>query len=481
MNCNLAGKLQRRDRAEAVITVFLSLILAVLLSLIGAVISSIRYSVARARTEMVMNMGLMSIFAEYNRELLDQYDLYFIDTSYGSGKPSIAAATEHLKDYMAFNCSPSKNLMLFNVSDMAGLSVDDAHIDLWSYATDQGGRVFKRQAIHSIKDRYGLSIIDGLKENLEEYNNSGISEEDVDKKRAEIEAELSGEDMSLGGNPVQSVFDKRPGILNLILNSGMECSDKELKLDGLTSYRDNQSGIGVVRPDEDPDSFVNELLFNEYLSWKMSCYTDKKKDGPCSYELEYILSGENTDRANLRGAVKAILIMREAADTIAVLNDKGKKAQANTLGFVISLLLLSPDLAEAIGTMILLAWGFAEAVMDVRALLSGERVPLLKGEDNWQLTSIGDLFFFLSKKPKKCDKGLSYKDYLKLQLALKNSTDKVSRALDVIEMNLRETEGNGGFRMDGCVDYMQAEAALVSSYGFEFTIRREFAYEEIVQ
>ncbi len=65
------------------ITVFLTLILGVILSLVLTVVESARYSTEIARIEMSLYMGLHSIFAEYNRELLSQYDLYFIDSSYG--------------------------------------------------------------------------------------------------------------------------------------------------------------------------------------------------------------------------------------------------------------------------------------------------------------------------------------------------------------------------------------------------------------
>ena len=67
------------------ITVFLSLVLCLILSVLFAGIESVRVAGMRLKLESAMDMGLYSVFAEYNRELLNQYDLYFIDTSYGSG------------------------------------------------------------------------------------------------------------------------------------------------------------------------------------------------------------------------------------------------------------------------------------------------------------------------------------------------------------------------------------------------------------
>ena len=103
------------------ITVFLSISLTIILSLIGAVIESARYSALRMRTEMIMEMGLMSVFAEYNRELLKNYDLLFIDTSYGTGKPDIAATEDHLKDYMSYNGRPGKGLLSVGLDEMMAL------------------------------------------------------------------------------------------------------------------------------------------------------------------------------------------------------------------------------------------------------------------------------------------------------------------------------------------------------------------------
>ena len=464
-----------------VITVFLSIVLTCVLSLVGALIYSVRYSTARMRTEMVMNMGLQSVFAEYNRELLKQYDLYFIDTSYGGAKPSVSALKDHLRSYMDYNLHPAKGLIMWDAADMTGLSLSELDVDLLSYATDQGGRVFKRQAIHSLKDHYGISIVNELRKNLTDYKHSGIDKMDVDREREKVAKKLEGLDLNQGNYPAAKVLDQRAGILNLLINKELKVSDKALNLDNTASHRSNQSGIGLVRPDEDPDSMANELLFNEYLNWKLSCYTNDLGHSSASYELEYVLNGKNTDRANLRDTLQTLFIMREAADTMAVFQDEVKKNEAKGVGMALALILLTPELEEPITDFILFAWGFAESVMDIRTLLKGGRVPLIKGAGDWQLRSVGDLLLFNSKSPQTKGQGLSYQDYLKLLLALENPTKKVKRALDVIEMNIRTTEGNSAFRMDGCAEYLEAEAKLNSSYGFSFEIRRDYGYEPVIE
>ena len=64
--------------------------------------------------------------------------------------------------------------------------------------------------------------------------------------------------------------------------------------------------------------------------------------------------------------------------------DSVKKSEAMALAATISTLLLIPEAAEAVKQLILLAWAAGEGVIDIRSLLSGNKVPLVKTSDNWQ-------------------------------------------------------------------------------------------------
>ena len=261
-------------------------------------------------------------------------------------------------------------------------------------------------------------------------------------------------------------------------------SDKELALENCASHRSLTKGVGVVRPDSDPDSMVNEFFFNEYLVWKCSSYTKDLKHPSMSYELEYILNGKNTDTANLRKTVETLLLTRAAADTIVVMKDDAKKSQAKLTAEIISAILFLPEIAEPLEKLILLAWGFAEGVVDVRTLLKGGRVPLMKSSPEFSIKTIAQLPLFMTMTGKNAENsggGLSYADYLRIFLALENKSKKVMRAMDVIELYMRTTEGNSAFRMDGCIEYIQADIEAVSRFGYEYSIRRDFAYEAIIE
>ncbi len=463
------------------LTVYMCMMLSVICVLLMAIMESARYAVSRTRVQTVTDMGLMSVFAEYNRELLNRYDLYYIDTSYGGSHPSTYTTGEHMKAYMDENFDLPDIGGLIGLGSFTALRTGSIFIKVPSFASDQGGRVYKRQAIHALKDHYGISLIEDVKTLIEDYDSSGIADMDVDEARIEVEEELDGIDLDVEDCPVNTVFDERAGILDVIVDKkNMELSDKEPDLKGLVSYRKNDEGSGLIRASESPDSMSNELLFDEYLCWKFGSYV-RPSEGPCGYELEYILEGKGSDAANLKALCGKLLMLREAADTMAVFADEGKREQAKLVGGAAALVLMNPELEEPIADMVLFAWGFAEAVLDVRTLLSGGRVPLVKGEDDWNIKMAGQLPFFLTKNVNTEKEGQSYMDYLRLFLFLEDKTDKAMRSMDMIELNIRQTEGNRNFRMDACVEYLQAEVCVESSSGWSFDIRREYAYEPVVE
>ena len=74
--------------------------------------------------------------------------------------------------------------------------------------------------------------------------------------------------------------------------------------------------------------------------------------------------------------------------------------------------------------------------------------------------------------------GMDYTDYLRLYLMLKDSEIKTKRFMNVVEMDVRRTTGNSYFRLDCCVDSIEAEALISSTYGANYTISRSIAYSE---
>ena len=129
------------------ITVYLSLSLSVLLTLILMLLQGAAIKTIRFKTECVMDIGLESIFAEYHRELLKQYGLLFIDSSYGTAVADSEKTKGRLIHYLNLNFEDNGYGLVFK--DLTATRADNAMLSNISYATDQCGEVLRYQI-----DRY---------------------------------------------------------------------------------------------------------------------------------------------------------------------------------------------------------------------------------------------------------------------------------------------------------------------------------------
>jgi hypothetical protein len=62
-------------------------------------------------------------------------------------------------------------------------------------------------------------------------------------------------------------------------------------------------------------------------------------------------------------------------------------------------------------------------------------------------------------------------------LGIANKNTKLARSLDIVEMDLRLTKGNEGFRIDRCVDYINVKFGFSDGYGHEYLYDRSKCYE----
>ena len=71
---------------------------------------------------------------------------------------------------------------------------------------------------------------------------------------------------------------------------------------------------------------------------------------------------------------------------------------------------------------------------------------------------------------------LSYEDYLRILLFGVPSAAKSLRLMDVVELDIRQTEDNETFRIDQCVDAVDFRARVYAEDGTEFELIRSYAY-----
>ena len=78
------------------VTVWLALTFLVFLSLYLICLESVQKQSARRMAEQVAESSLFSLFSEYEPHLLEQYDLFYLDTSFRSGKENRDELCSHL-------------------------------------------------------------------------------------------------------------------------------------------------------------------------------------------------------------------------------------------------------------------------------------------------------------------------------------------------------------------------------------------------
>ncbi len=469
-------------------TAFLALSLTLILSLVFVVIEGARISAIRMKFECVTDIGMNSVLAEYHRELLEQYDLLFVDMSYGNGQPSIGNTEAHLSDYIKKNLAAENAMAYMPVRDLLEMDVDDVEIFSYSIASDQGGEVLKRQITDYMSDYPTgalLSRVGGLASEIGQ-----LGSYDVTGERESYQAQI--EEIGLPKEEVEEgVFEEVPlnnpadianatrssGVLNLVLEDTAAVSSVRVSLDDYISHRNHIQGSGVCAEAEVLGGASNDAVFEAYVFDKCGFYGQEMEKSLLKYQIEYILAGEDTDWKNLEYVAKKLLAWREVSNVIYILSDSAKVAEAEAMAAALTAIILCPELLVPVQYTILFAWAYVESLQDVKTLLKGGRVPVYKTASDWK-TGINSLFDVKGSLTDDAGagNGLNYKEYLQVMFFLENSEKTTFRTMDIMEMDIRRTPGNAGFRLDGCFDTYQAAVSVKSRYGYSYKMTRQYGF-----
>lgn len=486
-----------KKTCQGYLTVYLSLMFAVILSLLLTLIEGAAIGATRLQAELVADLGLDSIFAEYHRELLEQYGVFYIDDSYGNEKGSISRVEQHLSDYVRYNCDPKADGRISLGHNLIKLKNPYLEIDQVSFATDQYGQVWKAQAIECMKEKYGFSYITDIKNYLNVIEDHGLVSRDImaeiEDKKKEFEAglrknEITETDVSTdGGYSYNQITQwlgtvQRIGVTQLIAQDlSNQSVDTRQYIYARSKAGVMNQGCGLAEGIDDPDGIDDEILYGQYLLEYFGNYTKQKEQGLLKYQIEYILYGHDNDAANLQSFVRRMLALRAVSNFIYLNStDQVKKDEVLLVCEVLCTLMGVPQLAKVLTYIVLGVWSYIEAIADVKGLLQGYKIPLLKEKGQWKTHLWGLLKGVISAgnvEPNQLQTGLSYEDYLRVFLALMNRQDKVMRSLDIVEMDIRQTDGNEYFRIDQCISYLQAGFGFSDAGGRDYVFDRAFGYQ----
>lgn len=115
------------------------------------------------------------------------------------------------------------------------------------------------------------------------------------------------------------------------------------------------------------------------------------------------------------------------------------------------------DREKALREAFLVYWAYGESLYDVRILMHGGKVPLIKTSSDWHvpLNKLYYLETLLKKADRTAGHGEDYSDYLRLLLNMQFISTQKKRGLDLLEIDLRQEEGMAFFQADNCVIAMK--------------------------
>ena len=439
------------------ITAFLSLIFVLMVSFILALTESASIQISKNQRRLDSDLAAFSVFGEYQKELWDMYSVFALDSTYGTGEYDENMLRNRLAYYGA-----------------TGIAQEITDIQL---LTDNGGQAFREQVLAWMEERTGIALVRDLT-NLA----AGWEEQEVEGQ--ELSEHLNGiltrKEEFLPEEADSLVHAIQNRMLELILPREFSVSDKAITLSEQLSVRSRLTGRGSFPAHTGVGGLEEKILFEQYIIEKFSCATDQKSQTrTLEYELEYLLEGKERDTENLAAVLKRLLFFRFAANYAYLMSDAQKQSEAELFAAAIAVLLLQPEAVEAIKQMILILWGLGESVVDLRVLLKGERVMLVKTEETWQL-QVSSLFELGSTADSEegadAQEGLDYVQYLQILLFLEDEETLTLRTLDRVEENLRKENGVDSFRADACVTKIKLRNTAEIWNGFTYTFPAYYGY-----
>jgi hypothetical protein len=483
-----------------------------------------------------LEQGMYSLFSGYDRELFELYGLLFLDGGFGGTELQPGYLLQEAEEAAEYVICPGKGLP--GQKDLLGMTLEKSELTGYTLATDNGGAAFRRQVCEAMLARLGASGLEAvtgtLKERLgivqeqqkqaEQFDAEQIGQEYDDRKkeaaeRAE-EAEQRAEEaeagqtkvsaspaaetlslsrkqteplslsrqqtefLSLSGqqteqpedfeNPIEVIRKlQKMGILSLAVPDASRLSDFSVEEKTLLSRREQQKGMGVLPAAE--NSPADKILLQEYLVEFFPCYTSEDQGEGLRYQVEYAIGKKADDMENLKSVLYRLLAVRGASNLLYLMTSPARGAEADSMALVISTVLLMPEAMPVVSLLLKVCWAFGESIVDIRELLGGGKVPLLKSDASWQL-SLNQLTRVMEYAgSEKQDEGLDYQWYLRILLLMESEEQVTEALMDLTEYNLRLRRGNGNFCLDSCVE--AAEIRMTASMeGHVFSAGAGYGY-----
>lgn len=445
-------------------TVFISLLICILLSLTLTAFEVIRLHTGKVKAAACVHSMRTGILADYNEELFRRYSLLFLDTTYGT--QSNGYMEEKISDYLdvSLNGQEKSNSRIYEYS------IEDVCVSDEVGILDDNMKLLKKQILEYEQE---AGLTDLARELLKKVENSSDSVEaaanETEQNAIEREETANREMTSEQEDPREILANMlEGGILNLVM-PGNTLSGETIDIGNASSAYEQERNTGF-----DDIGFLNRFLRNSvgesrfsgleqetaflnYINSHFSNGVHSYDDTVMMCELEYLLEGKNSDKKNMEAVANDLIWLRMPINYSYLLRDPLKKEEAEMVAVGICASTGAYGFEKVIQYLLLGCWSYAEAIYDVRDLLSGKKVSFTKSSATWKT----DLKSLTCTNQTEESEGLCYEEYLLLLFAKNHITkmnDYYSRMLDIMEINIQQE--NPEFQIKNCVGEMEIQGRI---------------------
>lgn len=426
------------------ITALMALVFVLMLSLVSALFESASIHIQKNNLRARTMIAVESAFAEYDKGLLEKYDIF---ARYGKEEDSF-----------------SERLLYF------GASGAEHSLESIQLLSDSSGMPFYEQAVKYAKTWTGLEEFSFGEEYVLEDGKTMENKENAAYKNLENLLQREQVNLPAENNPLSAIQRlKAMDLLTLLFVDSSELSSRSIRTENLPSKRSLEGGN---YKETTSNHLVDTAFFVSYLTGHFSNKQNADSGQKLLYEMEYLLEGNGSDRENLTAVCNQLMLIRMLANYSYLLTDTAKQKEVEVVVGVLCTLISVPEITEAVKQAVLFAWAYGESVVDVRGLLEGKKVPLVKSSGTWklQLNQLGNLATSgIIGGETSLEKGMGYEDYLIGFLLLEKRETLCMRCLDLIETNLN-------LRVDCCMTKVQVESNATLRRGIKETFTTRFGY-----
>ena len=487
-------------KREGSITVISAMTFLLVASFLFALLEAGRQYQLMTYADMTTSLAIESVCAEYQPQLWKEYHLLALDGAYGGKSFSMEHVTGVLGARVRANLAQEGAGSRLLELELTQMQPTDYRL-----LTDGDGKVFLHQAASCMQQNLPLELAQGFYEryiqekSVEEegvqtddnvaHAQTAIEEAAAQQREGEEEERPQGPE-DVGENPLELVLAvKQNFLLGMVADNVETLSTAAIAPSQMLEARQCQTGTAGT---EQEIGWYEKILDLEYLDSYFGNYVEPKAEHALAYEMEYILCGRESDRDNLESVAGRLLLTREAANVAHILLDAEKMGLVTAMAGALAGFTGNPAIIKLVELGIIAAWAYVESILDLRALLAGKRVMLLKSNEQW-MTRLGNLVqvFTGELQAKDCEEGLSYQDYLKGFLFFMKERTFAYRTMGIMEQNIRRIPLYQNCRMDHLLSSISYQTVYTAKplfwdlsilqqpklSGMQFEVAKSFSYD----